>query len=603
VEVYGSAYPKIVVIDSGIDVRHPKLAPYRFRGYGIADNAGGYSITDHYLDAIGHGTAITYIIKKLAPDSDITMVKIFDSELQVSEQKLQFALRFIIDNLDCHIVHMSLGMKMCRELSEFRYYCEQMFNKGIIIVSSFDNDGAYTFPAAFPFVIGVDQSRACKSDYDFVYVAKGEGLNVLAKGIGQKLPWINPPYVMQAGSSYAATYVTGFIANIMKNGITDFDGIHEAIKNQSKMTYGHPAHQEMDFGLNIEKAICFPFNKEIHSLIRFHDLLQFELQAVFDTKYGGKLNHHASEYIGKDIDRDYIIEDYQKIGWSHDFDTVILGHTDLLSEKTGIDYTSYFIEQCVKHGKKIYSFDDTCAATAPPDLVRFPSIKKENIPNKPLGKLRVIGKPVLGIFGTSSMQGKLTLQLKLRRLLLRQGYKVGQLGTEPSSLLYGFDAVYPMGYHSTVEVSGFDSIKVLNHIMGEIEDKSPDIILVGSQSGTIPYSNANITFFTTPQLEFLLGTQPDLVILCVNGDDDTDYVRRTIMTLEGIIPCKVIGIAIFPFEKEISLLQGYKLKPMDAEKRRDVAAKYEQALDKKAFFLDRDADINALWEMIADYFS
>lgn len=41
-------------------------------------------------------------------------------------------------------------------------------------------------------------------------------------------------------------------------------------------------------------------------------------------------------------------------------------------------------------------------------------------------------------------------------------YKIGFSGTEPSSLLFGADEVYPMGCESTVHVSGYDAITYIN---------------------------------------------------------------------------------------------------------------------------------------------
>ncbi|MEK4250364.1 S8 family serine peptidase [Paenibacillus sp. FSL W7-1287] len=599
-----NVYPRIAIVDSGINLQHPLLAEYQFSGVGITAHDDHITITDDFTDKIGHGTAITSIIKKLIPDSEIFMVKIFDSELTVSDKMFMFALSYIADNVNCDILHMSLGMKMCNDLPELKAVCEKLKKKGVILVSSFDNEGSLSYPATLPNVIGVDQSVACKKDYDFEFVSEGGGVNVLAKGIGQKVAWVNPSYVLQSGSSYAAAYVTGFISNQMMVGITTHPDIMLSLKRQSKRVYEVGKYKEVDQLPNIKRAICFPFNKETHSLIRFADLLPFELHTVYDTKYGGKLNRDASDFIGKNIHKNYVIQDYKQINWEDDsFDSVILSHTDALTVKTGEDYQSYFIEHCLLHNKLIYSFDRINLEGTDLDdkIIYYPEITSSHLPASSLGKLRYIGKPILGIFGTSPHQGKLTLQLKFRRLLIAQGYSVGQLGTEPSSLLYGFDFQYPMGYNSAVDTSGFEAIRILNHLMGKIEDRNPDIIIVGSQSGTIPYSFSNLNYYTTPQIEFLLGTRPDVIALCVNADDDLNYVKRTISTLESMVASKVIGLVIFPYEKEISLLQGYKYKEIHPERRAEIKQKFQQELNRESYFLDIDDEIMVLWDSIASY--
>lgn len=601
---------QIIVIDSGINLSHPKLAEFNVSGFGIVGSDESYSISEQFDDAIGHGTAVSYIIKKMVPNSDLTVVKIFEDELTVLASKLLFTLSYIFQNVKCDILHMSLGMKICDDIPSLKKICQKLRDNGTIIVSAFDNDGSLSYPAVLSSVIGVDSSFLCKADDDFEYLAAGEGVNVLAKGIAQKVPWVSPQYVLQAGSSFSAAHVTGFIGKLMMNGITSYDDILEEIKKKSKRKYQKIQYNEIETLFTIKKAICFPLNKEIHSIIRFSDLLSFDLQAIYDTKYGGKLNQLASDFVGKDIARDYLIKDYKQINWKGDFDTVILGHTDLIREKTGEDYLATFLKQCIENDKQLYSFDETQSynslipeITGRTKYIQYPKVKKENISSEQLGKLRVIGKPVLGIFGTSSRQGKLTLQLKLRRIIINQGYTVGQLGTEPSSLLFGFNAAYPMGYNSTVDVSGFDAIQMLNQLMGKIEDDNPDIIIVGSQSGTIPYSSVNLSFYTTPQLEFILGTQPDLAILCVNSNDDIDYVRRTIMTIEGLVRCKVIGLVIFPLEKEISLLQGYKQRIINDTDRTTVAEQFRTELNQKVYYLDRDDEILSLWDSVTSYLS
>jgi len=608
---YNGENVKIVIIDSGINLNHPKIKHLNIKGFSInGSNNDYYVIANHINDNIGHGTAITFIINKLLPSSEIIMVKVFDELLNVKNEKLLYALEYIHKNIDCDIVHMSLGMRVCDDIGSLKSICDMLSEKGTIIVSAFDNEGAVSYPADFPSVIGVDQSLNCSKDYDIEYIQAGKGINVLAKGVGQKLPWVDPPYVLQAGSSYSAAYVTGFVGKIISAGNSKED-IMNLLKQNAKKKYSVNVKNNSNFFniSTINKAICFPFNKEIHSMIRFDEMLQFELVGVYDTKYGGKLNRSVSTFIGSDVSKEYLLQDIKQVDWNGYFDTVIIGHTNIINEKTNEDYLDFILDKCIAHNKNVYCLDDLTPYMSKVNKLKekrlfaqYPKVSIENFTEYPLGKLRVIGKPVVGIFGTSSKQGKFTLQLKLRKKFLEDGYVVGQLGTEPSSLLFGFNEVYPMGYNSTVTVSGFDAVQVLNVMMGSIEDKNPDIIIVGSQSGTVPYSTFNLTYYTTPQIEFLLGTQPDAIILCINSNDDIQYIKRTLYTLEGLVSSKVIGIVIYPFEKEVSVLHGVKMKmiskEMQDEFKRDISSK----LQINTYFLNDEVDIQNLYTSIINFF-
>lgn len=144
------------------------------------------------------------------------------------------------------------------------------------------------------------------------------------------------------------------------------------------------------------------------------------------------------------------------------------------------DIVEKVINLCIKHNKNIYSFDDLNHYKNLYEgkiKVTWPKKDKSDISEYTFDKLYYINTPVLGVFGTSSKQGKYTLQLLLRKMFQRDGYNVGQVGTEPSAELFGMDEVFPMGYNGTVELEGNDFIRSLNNIMNKIDCKEKDIII------------------------------------------------------------------------------------------------------------------------------
>lgn len=600
---------RVVVIDSGINTKHPRLIDNSYEGWSFRSVNGEVEISKDITDEIGHGTATTYIIKKMLPSVEIIMIKVFHEKLEVEIDVLLEALDFIYNNLDCHIIHMSLGVTYCHDLSKLEEKCNKLASKNIILVSAFDNNGAISYPAAFDNVIGVDESINCKKDHEFEFIDNNRKVNVRAKGGGHKVPWVSPEYTIQHGASYSAAYISGIIANYINyNNCKGIDEVLKLLKYNAKQIhrdYKEVSLMHLQSYPKIKKAIIFPFNKEVHSLIRFNHLLEFKISGVFDIKYNGNINRQVSEILGIN-QPNYRIENIEKINWNDDFDTVILGHTDIISEKTGINFHEEMLKKAQTFNKQIFAFErinEKSRSEFQNLNYYYPFVGANNVPTLLFGKMKKIGKPILGVFGTSSSQGKFTLQLTLRDKLAKLGYKIGQLGTEPSSLLYGFNAVYPMGYQSTVEVSGSGAIKVLNNLMGTIEASDPDIIIIGSQSGTIPYSFSNISYLTTPQLEFLVGTCPDAVLLCVNIEDDLDYIKRTISVIEGLVNTKVIGIVIFPLKKQFNILSGIKSIHASCY---EIESKKNQLIDSlriNTFILDRDSEINNLVGNVIDYFS
>lgn len=600
---------KIVVLDSGVDPHHPQMQDYSFTtGVSIIAEGDEYSLAEAFTDQIGHGTAVTSIIKRLAPEAEIYVIKIFQDWLEVKTESLVCALEHVLREVDCHILHLSLGITHGGEVSQIRELCQQLTDRGTILVSAFDNDGAISYPAGFSNVIGVDTAQFCKGDYDFEFV-DSPVVNIRAKGSYQRLPWVQQPYIFLGGASFAAPYVTAYVAKLMEAGLTEQEPILAALRQEAGKVYedAQPAGSKPLFP--IKRAVLFPFNKEMHSIARYQDLLTFELQGVYDTKYSGQIGLPVSKILRGTVEQDHTVQNFDNLDWAGDFDAVVLGHVGLISEAMGTDLLARVIELCIEHRKNIYCLDGLDAyeelvqrATEAGVEIFYPAVGPQDIPKYRFGKLRKVGKPILGVFGTSSRQGKFTLQLQLRRRLLRDGYTVGQLGTEPTALLYGFNHVYPMGFGSTVKVGGYQAVQVLNDMMGRIEDGDPDLIIVGSQSGTVPYDIGHLSQYSFPALDFLLGTSPDSYVLCVNLEDDTKYIQRAVGVLENLGIGKVIGLVIFPLQKKVHPWSGVKMDTVERVEIADRKASLYQETGIPAFVLNSDDDMEALYQHIIDFY-
>lgn len=348
----------------------------------------------------------------------------------------------------------------------------------------------------------------------------------------------------------------------------------------------HYPHEVLIYGYKDEmfKAIAFDKNRIFNKINITHK----ELQSSFQNVLNKKIWTNETE-IEENIIYYFNIID-QDISYPFNFNEFI--------EKLDRYHKSKIRK------KDFYSLSDISEyLTGKEDIkIIFPKIDKYK--GIYLNKYHVIGKPVLGVAGTSSRQGKYTLQLKLRKKMQERGYRVGQLGTEPTGLLFGFDAVYPMGYESNIKVKGIDAVKMVNSLMGAIEKKDPDIILFGSQSQTIPNQVGGEKEYPIAQHELILGTQADAYILCVNVDDEIEYIKRTIAYLEAIISSKVIALVVFPMENTArwSVLSHRKdeIESQRLEKERDRIAK---EIKLKTYILNQDNEIERLTNHVEEFFS
>ncbi len=145
-----------------------------------------------------------------------------------------------------------------------------------------------------------------------------------------------------------------------------------------------------------------------------------------------------------------------------------------------------------------------------------------NVPEK-----KAFDTPITGVLGTSSQQGKFTLQLALRYELQRLGFRVGQIGTEHQSGCFGIDFTLPSGYGAqrSLQIPLDFHIPLLRRVISEMDKGQYDVIIVGAQSGLMspnPYYYGSI--FSE---HFVTATVPDKVILLTNKDDPEEYIGRT----------------------------------------------------------------------------
>lgn len=187
--------------------------------------AGGHNYmldTDDYSDNIGHGTHVAGIIAAenngfgitgIAPKATIYALKCFDANYQTNVSMLAKAIYSAVDDYNCRVINMSLGLKTDRQaLYDAIKYA---YDKGVIIVAAVGNDGNGTlyYPAAYEEVIGVGsvgntrvKSYFSQENRSVFVVAPGECYYSL-KGTDE--------YIDDQGTSQSTPLVTGAAAILL----------------------------------------------------------------------------------------------------------------------------------------------------------------------------------------------------------------------------------------------------------------------------------------------------------------------------------------------------------------------------------------------------
>lgn len=160
-------------------------------------------------------------------------------------------------------------------------------------------------------------------------------------------------------------------------------------------------------------------------------MLKFEIQIVADCKETG--------LVGKNVGKngiDFWVQNIDKVDWTLSFDTVILGHTKILSQLVGRDWIREIFFKCLKWKKNLFSYDDLSDYREEIQEMKknglkvyWSSLVSEVDKEHYMNKLFQLSVPTVAVVGTGSKQGKFTLQLQFKNFMEKLGYKVGFLSS------------------------------------------------------------------------------------------------------------------------------------------------------------------------------
>ncbi|HEV7495974.1 S8 family peptidase [Baekduia sp.] len=241
----------VAIIDSGIDLGHPDLAPNLWTnageigGNGIDDDGNGYVDDVHGYDFVdndgtpqdvnGHGTHVAGIVGArggngiggagVAWQARLMAIRVLDDQARGTTAAVAAGIRYAVDN-GARIINLSLaGPTSTPDLEDAVRYAQA---RGVLIVVAAGNDGADlstspTYPAAYgeDNVLGVaattrDGGLSSVSDY-------GPGADVAAPGEQILSTALGGGYEWRTGTSMAAPEVAGALV-LLAAARPDLDG-------------------------------------------------------------------------------------------------------------------------------------------------------------------------------------------------------------------------------------------------------------------------------------------------------------------------------------------------------------------------------------------
>lgn len=164
------------------------------------------------------------------------------------------------------------------------------------------------------------------------------------------------------------------------------------------------------------------------------------------------------------------------------------------------------------------------------------------------------------------------------------------------------DVIFPTGYNSSVYFERKDTIAYINEKMHCLAEDT-DLFIVGGQSGIVIRDEGNLDNYNFTQIDFLYATMPDIVILCININDENEIIERTIKFIERAVGCKIVALVAYPIFYEEEDIYKQRKAEMNIERFQLYKKKLEKKFALSVFLLSNSVDINKLVTTIIDRFS
>ncbi|NVO08822.1 MAG: S8 family serine peptidase [Bacteroidales bacterium] len=572
---------KVAIMDSGIELNHQ-----RFENLNFIESYYAGNIFKKSLDNIedDHGTSVMDIIRKsIVKNGTIENcafydVRVFDKSDKIKEEDIIDGISYCIAN-KINVINISLGLLSDKPSKELYEKCLAAYNEGIILVAASDNFQSMCYPAFFPFVFGV--ASGIIENLTIYGVQVDNPIEFVGKGTFQRLAGLNNQFVFKGGTSYATGHITGIITSLLqKNPDSTIADIKELLFSKGshdiKILSGDTrinnfrdsniaSHNKIidDLGEffenkthNIKNCSIFPFSIKEFSNFKYFDA-PFNIVDAIDFPRN-IIEDRMTKIKGKVFEKKWKLNELNT-----DIDTLILGYPFNLGLELNVRFYRQLLELYIRKGVNLYVLDEDCLkdineikqslSIKTDGKIYLPQVtqrQSDNLCN--LYSLGNVEKPVLAVISSTSQAGKFTVQLKIKSVLNKTGYKVGWLSTEPQGELFGADFCFPYGFKGTVKVNYSEWNRLLHSIIKGIEYyKNPDIIISGHQSGLLKDSKLFVKDDILKNFSFLSGIQPDAFVLALNSDDTLEYIERIVNVITNFHQRPILFISLSSIKKNI----------------------------------------------------
>src|SRR5438445_2303117 len=196
---------RVGILDSGIELDHPLVGRVDRSVAVLRGEDGELQVVDDAEgDLCGHGTACAGVVRALAPDVELTSIRVLGAGYTGGGEIMLHGLGWAIEE-GLPIVNMSLSTTRTKYVERLHELADRAYFRRVLLVASAHNMPVESFPWRFASVISVGSHE--ESDPLTFYYNPSPPVEFFGRGLAIDVAWLGGGTLRRTGNNFATPHI------------------------------------------------------------------------------------------------------------------------------------------------------------------------------------------------------------------------------------------------------------------------------------------------------------------------------------------------------------------------------------------------------------